>query len=179
MEILSIHTCDCHFLAEEPLEQQFNVCSITKLQKSYAKYEFLKLWAMCFYDADCWIFLGGSGQSPSLLLPLLSFFSHGIIVVLRKAVLLLAIVFNKPNLFKTVHIHWSCNLTSTPDYGSASQKGMSYFLFCYHHLVQEYLLKKIPRDRILLILGEWVDVSIAQVSCGRKNSELKRHGPNH
>lgn len=104
MEILSIHTCDCHFLAEEPLEQQFNVCSITKLQKSYAKYEFLKLWAMCFYDADCWIFLGGSGQSPSLLLPLLSFFSHGIIVVLRKAVLLLAIVFNKPNLFTYLFI---------------------------------------------------------------------------
>ena len=33
-----------------------------------------------------------------------------------------------------------------------------------------------PRDRILLILGEWVDVSIAQVSCGRKNSELKDMG---
>lgn len=53
---------------------------------------------------------------------------------------------------------------------------MSYFLFYYRHLVQEYLLKKIPRDRILLILGKWVDVSIAQVSCGRKNSELKDMG---
>ena len=53
---------------------------------------------------------------------------------------------------------------------------MSYFLFYYLHLVQAYLLKKIPRDGILLILGEWVDVSIAQVSYGRKNSELKDMG---
>lgn len=168
MEILSIHTCDCHFLAEEPLEQQFNVCSITKLQKSYARRESLKVWAMSFYDADCWILFWAGGQSLSPFLHPFSspsspsFFIHGIIVVLRKTVLLLAIVFNKHSLFTYIfivlkhvykyiqkEIHISEYLkhlkqytfigpvtTSTPNCGSALQKGISYFLSYYRHLVQ-------------------------------------------
>lgn len=39
MELLSIQTCDCHFLQEEPVEHQFTLWLITTWQQNCAKHD--------------------------------------------------------------------------------------------------------------------------------------------